>query len=162
MASLNNSSGYGTDLSSALDDEENCDDTSSESGVESLTSSPCEGHTKSEKFEQKKQRGFKKSSGRSGHHARVAGREDQGLRDQEAQEQSWPQRGRVFTNVPAWWAMGEEQGVSQGMTSPAFSCSFTINLQGGQEGFQRRGECEEGRLRGVCSLPLKQSQTRRT
>ena len=84
MASLNNSSGYGTDLSSALDDEENCDDTSSESGVESLTSSPCEGHTKSEKFEQKKQRGFKRGSGRSSHHSRVARREDQGLRDRGA------------------------------------------------------------------------------
>ena len=39
----NDSSGYGSDLSSSLDDEESRDDTSSESGVQSLTSSPCEG-----------------------------------------------------------------------------------------------------------------------
>ena len=54
MVTLNNSSGYGTDLSSSLDDEESCDDTSSKSGVELFTSSPCEGHTKGNKFEQKK------------------------------------------------------------------------------------------------------------
>ena len=105
MASLYSSSGYGTDLSSALDEEENCDDSSSESGTESLTSSPCEGCAKSGEFEQKKRRGFKRGSGRTSHHTSVAGLEDRGAKDQ-----GWPLRDSgIFTNVPEGWVEGEEQ-----------------------------------------------------
>ena len=41
MEAHNNSSGYGSDIS--LDDEESLKDTSSDSGVELFTSSPCKG-----------------------------------------------------------------------------------------------------------------------
>ena len=43
MVAHNDSSGYGSDLSSSLDEEESNDDISSESGVDLSTSSPCEG-----------------------------------------------------------------------------------------------------------------------
>ena len=109
------------------------------------------------KFEQKKQRGFKRGSGRTSHHASMAGLEDRG-----AQDQGWPQRGSgVFSSVPAWWAEGEERGVSQ---DPPSSSSPTF--KGGRRGFRgatsakkvvfaesaaspssspRRGECEQAR-----------------
>ena len=84
------------------------------------------------KFEQKKQRGFKRGSGRTSHHSSVAGLEDRG-----AQDQGWPQRGSgVFSNVPAWWAEGEEQGVSQVMSSQDPPSSSSPTFKEGRRGFR--------------------------
>ena len=66
----------------------------------------------------------------------MAGHEDQGLKDQAVLDQSWPQRGGVFTYVPAWFAAGEEQGVSQGMSSRDSPTSSSPTFRGGKRGFR--------------------------
>ena len=84
------------------------------------------------KFEQKKQRGFKRGLGRTSHHSSVAGLEDRG-----AQDQGWPHRGSgVFSSVPEWWAEGEEQGVSRVVPLRDSSASSSSASKGGRRGFR--------------------------
>ena len=151
MAGLCSSSGCGTDLSSVLDEEENRDDSSSESGNESLTYSPCEGRTKGGEFDQQKPRGFKRGPGRTGHSTSVAG-----IRDQGAKDQGWHLGGSgIFTNVPKGWAEGEEQEESQNFSSSS------SNFPGGWRDFKNPRREEHRRVRTARDSTTKSEATRK-